>query len=230
MVKAQRTAARRTKRHPARVEAAGNLSVNAFTAGSRPGTRRTPRRPRVLKEMASSGTRRRTSGLDTARLVSEYSLTMQATAAPRQTADERRVEVLNAATHEFAVRGLHGASTENIARAAGISQPYLFRLFGSKKGLYLAAAERCADELFEVFARAAEGHSGEAALQAMGEAYSQVMQDRDRLMLMLSTWTSCDDPDIHAPPGAAGRTWSISPSRPRAKPRRWSAGSSPAAC
>ncbi len=129
---------------------------------------------------------------------------MTATAAPRQTAEERRVAVLNAATHEFAARGLHGASTENIARAAGISQPYLYRLFGSKKGLYLAAGERCANELYEVFARAAEGHSGEAALQAMGEAYSQVMQDRDRLMLMLNTWTSCDDPDIAR---TARRAW-----------------------
>jgi AcrR family transcriptional regulator len=118
------------------------------------------------------------------------------TTAPRQTADERRVAVLDAATHEFAVRGLYGASTENIARAAGISQPYLFRLFGSKKGLYLAASNRCADELYTVFARAAEGKSGVDVLHAMGDAYAEVMQDRDRLMLMLKSWTSCDDPDI----------------------------------
>ena len=118
------------------------------------------------------------------------------TTAPRQTADERRVAVLDAATHEFAIRGLYGASTENIARAAGISQPYLFRLFGSKKGLYLAASKRCADELYEVFARAAEDKSGVEALHAMGDTYTEVMQDRDRLMLMLKSWTSCDDPDI----------------------------------
>ncbi len=118
------------------------------------------------------------------------------TTAPRQTADERRVAVLNAATHEFAVRGLRGASTENIARAAGISQPYLFRLFGSKRELYLAASKRCADQLHEVFVRAAHGKSGVEALQAMGGAYTEVMQDRDRLMLMLKSWTSCDDPDI----------------------------------
>jgi AcrR family transcriptional regulator len=121
---------------------------------------------------------------------------MKAPSTPRQTADERRVAVLNAATHEFAARGLHGASTEEIARTAGISQPYLFRLFGSKKELYLAACQRCVDDLYQVFARAAEGHSGVAALQAMGAAYTQVMQDRDRLMLMLNSWTSCDDPDI----------------------------------
>jgi AcrR family transcriptional regulator len=121
---------------------------------------------------------------------------MKAAMAPRQTADERRVAVLDAATHEFGLRGLHGASTEDIARAAGISQPYLFRLFGSKKELYLATCQRCIDELYTVFARAAEGHSGIDALHAMGDAYTQIMQDRDRLMLMLKSWTSCDDPDI----------------------------------
>ncbi len=121
---------------------------------------------------------------------------MKAATAPRQTADARRVAVLDAATHEFGLRGLHGGSTETIARAAGISQPYLFRLFGSKKDLYLAASQRCIDELYAVFSKAAEGHSGVEALQAMGGAYTEIMQDHDRLMLMLKSWTSCDDPDI----------------------------------
>src|SRR4051794_6554620 len=118
------------------------------------------------------------------------------TTTHRQTADERREAVLTAATHEFAVKGLHGASTEDIARAAGISQPYLFRLFGTKKELYLATARRTVDELYEVFAEAARGKTGISALHAMGDAYETVMADRDRLMLMLKCWASCDDPEI----------------------------------
>jgi AcrR family transcriptional regulator len=121
---------------------------------------------------------------------------MKTATAPRQTAEARRVAVLDAATHEFGLRGLHGASTEDIARAAGISQPYLFRLFGSKKDLYLAASQRCINDLYTVFAKAAEGQTGVAVLQAMGNVYTEIMQDRDRLMLMLKSWTSCDDPDI----------------------------------
>jgi AcrR family transcriptional regulator len=118
------------------------------------------------------------------------------TTAPRQTADERRSAVLDAATREFARKGLHGASTDDIARAAGISQPYLFRLFGTKKELYLATARRTVDELYQVFAEAARGKTGMPALQAMGDAYETVMADRDRLMLMLKCWASCDDPEI----------------------------------
>jgi AcrR family transcriptional regulator len=121
---------------------------------------------------------------------------MSPATVPRQSADERRVAVLDAATREFGRRGLHGASTDDIARAAGISQPYLFRLFGSKKELYMAACQRCSDELYTVFAEAAEGREGLAALHAMGEAYVQLMQNHDRLMLMLKSWTSADDPDV----------------------------------
>ena len=117
-------------------------------------------------------------------------------AAPRQTADERRVAVLDAATHEFARKGLHGASTDDIARAAGISQPYLFRLFGTKKELYLATAKRTVDDLHHVFADAARGKTGADALKAMGAAYENVLADQDRLMLMLKCWASCDDPEI----------------------------------
>jgi len=60
----------------------------------------------------------------------------------RQSAVARRERVLDAATHLFAARGLHGTTTADIARQAGISQPYLFRLFGTKMALFLAAADR----------------------------------------------------------------------------------------
>lgn len=117
-------------------------------------------------------------------------------ATTRQTAGERRTAVLEAATKEFAARGFHGASTEDIARRAGISQPYLFRLFGTKKELYLATSQATIDHLHTVFAEASAGKSGMDALHAMGEAYESVMADRDRLMLMLKCWASCDDPEI----------------------------------
>ena len=104
--------------------------------------------------------------------------------------------MLDAATHEFAIKGLHGASTEDIARAAGISQPYLFRLFGSKHELYLATVLRSKAEIYAVFAEAAEGKRGKEALYAMAEAYERAMQDRSRVMLMLKTWASADDPEV----------------------------------
>ena len=86
------------------------------------------------------------------------------TATTRKTAEERREEILEAALTEFADHGYEGASTDVIARAVGISQPYLFRLFGTKKGLYLASAERCLADTYETFRAASDGLTGEEAL------------------------------------------------------------------
>jgi AcrR family transcriptional regulator len=100
----------------------------------------------------------------------------------RQTAEERRAAVLEAARLEFAQHGLHGASTDAIARRAGISQPYLFRLFGSKKQLFLAVNDECFALTLDVFRTAASGRSGEEALRAIARAYGRLIED-DRTML-----------------------------------------------
>jgi AcrR family transcriptional regulator len=114
----------------------------------------------------------------------------------RQTAEGRRATVLTAALREFAAKGLHGASTDDIAQAAGISQPYLFRLFGTKKELYLATARESTETLYRHFEQASRGKHGLEALQAMGDAYNVVLGDRDRLMMQLKCWASCDDADV----------------------------------
>ena len=104
-------------------------------------------------------------------------------AATRQTADERREDLLRVAQEVFSRRGLHGSSTEEIAETAGISQPYLFRLFGTKKKLFLATVERCLADTLELFRAAAGDLRGEEALDAMGDAYvAMVLNDRTRLL------------------------------------------------
>ena len=118
--------------------------------------------------------------------------------ATRMTADERREAILEAARDEFASTGYHGTSTETIAERAGISQPYLFRLFGTKKELFVASVRRCFRETLETFMRAAEGKRGEEALTAMGESYMGLLTDRSRLMAQMQAYASCDDPEIRA--------------------------------
>src|SRR5437870_11472070 len=119
------------------------------------------------------------------------------TSTERKTAEERREEILRAALAEFAERGLHGASTEEIAKRAGISQPYVFRLFGSKKDLFKAAVSRCFRETLETFQRAAEGKRGEEALHAMGAAYIELLEtQRTRLLTQTQAYAACDDAEL----------------------------------
>lgn len=114
----------------------------------------------------------------------------------RMSAEQRREEILDAARYEFAARGLHGTATEDIARRAGISQPYVFRLFGTKKELFLAATATCLDETLEMMRAAAAGTSGEEALAAMGTAYMAFLEeDPRRLKLQMEMYAAAADDD-----------------------------------
>src|SRR5438309_2988167 len=124
----------------------------------------------------------------------------------RHTAEERRTEVLQAAVAEFALHGLHGTSTEMIAKRIGISQPYIFRLFPSKKDLFLAAIDQCFDRVEAAFRNAADGSPSipeahahglpspvEARLHAMGHAYLQLLAKREVLLFQMQAYAACSD-------------------------------------
>jgi len=114
----------------------------------------------------------------------------------RKTAGERREEILVAALVEFGEHGLHGTSTDAVARKAGVSQPYLFRLFGTKKDLYLEVVRRCLRETLGLFQQASAGKTGEEALEAIGQAYKGLLEDRIRLRGQMQAYADCDDPDV----------------------------------
>jgi AcrR family transcriptional regulator len=114
----------------------------------------------------------------------------------RMPAAERREMVLEAAVAEFAAHGLAGTSTEDVARQAGISQPYLFRLFPTKKALFLALVDRCFRRVEDTFVAAAGDRTGDEALDAMADAYELLLDDRTMLLLQMQAYAACDDPEI----------------------------------
>jgi len=112
-------------------------------------------------------------------------------------ASERRESVLRAAQIEFGTGGYSGTTTEAIARRVGVSQPYLFRLFPSKKALFLAAMERCFDSLTTIFEEAGTDLTGEESLAAMGRAYNALLDNREVLQMQLQMWsTACQDDEV----------------------------------
>lgn len=113
------------------------------------------------------------------------------------TAEERREAVIQAAVIEFAEAGFFGTSTEVIAARAGISQPYIFRLFGSKQNLFLLTAQRCFHRILETFQAAAAAAEGDP-FDAMGEAYMQLLSDRRLLMVWMHAFAACSNPEIQA--------------------------------
>jgi AcrR family transcriptional regulator len=113
-------------------------------------------------------------------------------------AEDRREEILQAAEHVFAARGLHGTPTMEIAKAAGISQAYLFRLFPTKAELFGALVARCNARIEQTFvdAAAAAHSSGEPVMDAIGRAYVGLLADRDLLLNELHAYAASDDPAI----------------------------------
>jgi len=114
----------------------------------------------------------------------------------RLTASERRESILAAAMEEFASGGYKGTSTEDVARRAGISQPYLFRLFGTKKELFKSTNERCLRQTLDLFQTAAAGLHGEAALEAIGKAYLERLADSTFLRAQMQAYAACEDEEI----------------------------------
>ncbi|MCW3009758.1 MAG: transcriptional regulator, TetR family [Solirubrobacterales bacterium] len=110
------------------------------------------------------------------------------------TADARREALLEAALPLFAERGLTGTPTLAVAKASGISQAYLFRLFPTKADLAIALVERMNDRMYEAMAGAGQAAkaAGEEVIPAMGEAYVRLLQeDRDLLLLNLHAYAAC---------------------------------------
>ncbi|MFC8141808.1 TetR/AcrR family transcriptional regulator [Streptomyces paradoxus] len=103
----------------------------------------------------------------------------------RISALERRESVIRAAIAEFAIAGYHGTTTAAIANRVGVTQPYLFRLFPDKKAIFIAALGRSMDDTRLAFERAAGGvEGGERVLQAMTNAYAQLISTRPETLLM----------------------------------------------
>src|SRR5947207_11739509 len=103
----------------------------------------------------------------------------------RMSAAERREEILEAAMADFAVAGLHGTSAEAIAARAGISQPYLFRLFGTKRELFIAVVNRAFDRVLAALTEAAEGSGSDAVLASLGRAFQSALAERGGELLQM---------------------------------------------
>ncbi len=115
----------------------------------------------------------------------------------RQSSDERRDQVLDAAIKEFAATGFHATSTTAIAKRAGISQPYIYALFPNKHELFLAASKRVCGRIKDRFTEAARGSGDpEERLQRMGTAYIQLLENRDEIMFQLQTHSAAGDERI----------------------------------
>lgn len=123
----------------------------------------------------------------------------------RMNADDRRELVLRAATRAFARGGFHGTTTDAVAREAGVSQPYVVRIFGTKLELFLEVFARSSDQIRKVFdavlteARAQGSEpDGDEVWERLGLAYAGLLADRDFLQVLMHGFSAGSVPEIGA--------------------------------
>jgi TetR/AcrR family transcriptional regulator len=122
--------------------------------------------------------------------------------ATRMRSEDRRELILDAATAVFGERGYFGATTDAVARAAGVSQPYVVRMFGTKEALFLEVLERALDTLMKTFARALTDTSplpaglDDTPPLRIGRAYADLLIDRGLLLSLMQSFMLGADPVI----------------------------------
>jgi AcrR family transcriptional regulator len=118
----------------------------------------------------------------------------------RMSAEDRRTLIVDRALPEFASYGVNGVTADALAHAVGVSQPYLIRLFGSKKELYLAVVNRSFELLEqEIDATVADlPESPRERLDAITKAHRKLLRASKVRLGEMQLYASCGDPDIRA--------------------------------
>ncbi|MFG2040086.1 TetR/AcrR family transcriptional regulator [Dactylosporangium sp. NPDC048998] len=119
----------------------------------------------------------------------------------RSTAEARRAVLLDRAVSVFARNGYHATPVTAVAAAAGISEAYALRLFSGKLGLFVAAVEACYERILatlEAAAERAEGQGPQQLLESLGDAYAELIGDRDLLLLQVHAQSVSDVPEVGA--------------------------------
>lgn len=98
----------------------------------------------------------------------------------RLPAVERRAAVLEQACRVFSRQSYRGATTAEIAKAAGISEPILYRHFGSKRDLYLA----CLEETWRRFREESETAIADDPANCLGQIADKYMASTQRIRLV----------------------------------------------
>ncbi|MGK5681887.1 TetR/AcrR family transcriptional regulator [Actinoplanes sp. URMC 104] len=125
----------------------------------------------------------------------------------RLTAPERQQQLIAAAVTAFSANGYAGTTTDQVARLAGVSQPYVIRLFRTKQELFLAAVQHAGDRIEAVWRTAAER---EPTLESLGGAYKELLRQPELMTMMLHGFAACSDPAVGDPVRACfGRLYDV---------------------
>lgn len=95
----------------------------------------------------------------------------KAAPATRLPREQRETQLIDVALQMFIDHGYQGTALDDIARAAGISRPIIYRLFGSKDAIYIACLKRARETLNQSFRSAGDFPSLEDRMRSIASSY-----------------------------------------------------------
>ena len=116
----------------------------------------------------------------------------------RLPAAERREQLLDTAVSLFAEKGYGGATTAELARAAGVTEPIIYRHFASKKDLFVAVIDRTSELTISRWDRQLSNARDAAQRLRRLIGTNPMISDRGRgiYRVILQAMMEIEDPDI----------------------------------
>ena len=118
----------------------------------------------------------------------------------RMRGEDRKALILEMATTVFAQKGYRAASTGELARASGITEPILYKHFGSKKKLYLAVIKKLSEEFMDRLRGMVERRAANDLLDSLSNLMldyrNTAMAEHDNIHLLLNAALESNDPEV----------------------------------
>ncbi|WP_225435169.1 TetR/AcrR family transcriptional regulator [Bacillus aerolatus] len=98
--------------------------------------------------------------------------------------EDKRELIIENAVKVFAERGYYKATTGMVAKAAGVTQPYVFHFFQNKEELFKAVIDRAFSRIYDAFSEV--NAPADQLIETMGRAFNQIIQThRDEVLMVM---------------------------------------------
>lgn len=98
--------------------------------------------------------------------------------------EDRKEQIIDKAVGIFAEKGYYKATTGLVAKAAGVTQPYVFHFFKNKEELFNAVIDRAVSRIYETFTQVEA--PADRLMETMGKAFVQIMHaHRDEIVMVM---------------------------------------------
>lgn len=105
--------------------------------------------------------------------------------------ENKRERIIENALGVFAEMGYYKATTAMVAKASGVTQPYVFHFFENKEELFKVVIDRAFNRIYDTFSKVEA--PADQLIQTMGRAFSEIIQThRDEVLMVMQAHAISD--------------------------------------